>query len=121
VEVDLECPPERFERIVDALREAGINVTEADAEQYSEEVSVVLVGHLVDTDLSDTLSRIEGASAASLLDLSLSAPSGTADVSSARLRLAAREGGVEAALETVRGLAAEKDLLVIEPLTEGST
>jgi ACT domain-containing protein len=120
VEIDLECPPERFERIVDALRAEGINVIQTDAEHYGEEVSVVLVGHLVDTDLSDTLSRIEETTAASLLDLSLSAPAGTDGVSSARLRLAAREGGADAALETVREIAAEKELDVIEPLTEGA-
>jgi ACT domain-containing protein len=120
VEIDLECPPDRFEAIVDALRSEGVNVIQAGAERYGEEVSILLVGHLVDTDLSDTLRRIEECSSASLSDLSLNAPEGRDDVSSARLRLATRAGRTEDAIAVVREVAAEKDLHVVEPLTEGS-
>jgi len=119
VEVDLEATPERFDAIVDALRDAGINVIQAGAHHYSESLNVILTGHLVDTDLSNTLSRIQESTEANVTDLSLSAPEGTADVSSARLRLATEEGEAGATLATVREIAAEKDLRVIEPLTGG--
>ncbi|MDS0297628.1 amino acid-binding protein [Halogeometricum sp. S1BR25-6] len=118
VEVDLECLPERFETIVDALRSEGVNVIQAGAEHYGETLTVLLVGHLVDTDLSDTLRRIEQCSSASLTNVSLSAPEGRDDVSSASLRLATHTGRTEDALEVVRDVAAEKDLHVVEPLTE---
>ncbi|RDI71545.1 amino acid-binding protein [Halopelagius longus] len=120
VEVDLECPPDRFDTIVDALRSEGVNVIQAGAERYGEELSVVLIGHLVDTDLSDTLRRIEECSSASVSDISLNAPEGREDVSSARLRLATRAGETQAAIDAVRTIADEKDLHVVEPLTEGS-
>jgi ACT domain-containing protein len=119
VEVDVECPPGRFELIVEALRAEGINVIQAGAERYGEEATVLLIGHLIDTDLSDTLQRIEACTDASIDDFSLSAPRGTDEVSSARVRLATRSGRTEQALETVRELAAEKDLRVVVPL-EGS-
>ncbi|SFF83399.1 ACT domain-containing protein [Halopelagius inordinatus] len=120
VEVDLECPPDRFETIVEALRNEGVNVIQAGAERYGEELSVVLIGHLVDTDLSDTLRRIEECSSASVSDISLNAPEGREDVSSARLRLATRAGETEAAIDAVRTIADEKELHVVEPLTEGT-
>jgi len=69
VEVDLECAPHRFEQIVAALRDAGVAVIAADAERYGEAITVLLVGDLVDTDLSDTLSRLEACSSASVADL----------------------------------------------------
>jgi ACT domain-containing protein len=116
VEVDLECPPDRFEAIVEALREAGVNVMEADTERYTEGLSVVLVGHLIQTDLSDTLSRLEDCANASVVDVSLSAPDGTDEVSSARIRLAATRGNTEEALTAVREVAADKDLRIVEPL-----
>jgi ACT domain-containing protein len=119
VEVDLEATPERFDDIVDALREGGINVIQAGAQQYSEALTVVLSGHIVDTDLSDTLSQISEATNATVTDLSLSAPEGTEDVSSARLRLAAQEGSTQATLAAVREIADKKDLRVIEPLAGG--
>ena len=119
VEVDLEAPPEKFENVVDALREAGINVIQAGAERYSEEFAVVLVGHLVNTDLSNTLSRIQESSGASVQDFSLSAPKGEEGVSSARLRLAAETGKTETVLDAVRAIADEKELRVVEPLPPG--
>ncbi|MFB6266569.1 MAG: amino acid-binding protein [Halodesulfurarchaeum sp.] len=116
VEIDLECPPGRFDAIIDALRDRGINVMQAGAERYGEELSVLLVGHVIDTDLSDTVDRIEESPHATVVDLSLAGEPGTDHVSSARFRLAAEEGSVTAALETVREIAAEKDLRVVEPL-----
>jgi ACT domain-containing protein len=118
VEVDLEATPERFETIVTALREAGVNVIRAGAERYGEELTVILVGDLVETDLSDTLSRVECASA-SVADVALSAPAGTDEPSSARLRLATETGQRERVLDTVREVADEKDVLLIEPLAGG--
>ena len=115
VEIDLEAPPERFDAIVASLRDAGVNVIQAGAERYGEEVVVLLVGDLVDTDLSDTLSRIEACSTATVVDFSLSAPSG-ADQASARLRLAAERGTAADALAAVRDVASGKAVRVIEPV-----
>lgn len=119
VEVDLEATPERFDDIVEALRDAGVNVIQAGAERYSEELTVILVGQLVQTDLSDTLSAIQDGTDASVTDVSLSAPEGTDNGASARLRLATQSGETETVLSSVRSVAAEKDLRVIEPLTGG--
>lgn len=118
VEVDLECPPDRFDTIVSALRDAGVNVIQAGAERYGEEVSVLLVGHVVETDLSETLSAVESNAEATVSDLSLSAPGGTSDVSSARLRLATEAGNTGEVVAAVREVAERKDLRVVEPLTE---
>ena len=119
VEVDMEATPERFEGIVEALRDAGVNVIRAGSEQYSEELVVLLVGHLVDTDLSDTLSRIEDCGNASIDDVALSAPDGTDELSSARVRMDTHAGAVEETLDTVRAVADRKGLHVVEPLAEG--
>ena len=118
VEVDLESPPDRFEIIVGALRDAGVNVIQAGAERYSEEIMVMLVGDVIDTDLSDTIDRIEACDRAVVTDLALSAPSGTEDIASARLRLATEAGRTADALAIVRDIASEKGLRVVEPLTK---
>jgi len=118
VEVDLEATPERFETVVEALRETGVNVIQAGQERYSEEVTVLLVGHLVDTDLSDTLSQLRAENGA-VSDVALSAPEGADGESSARVRLKTDQGAVEETLQAVRSVAAQKDLRVIEPLAAG--
>lgn len=120
VEVDLEATPDRFERIIDDLRAAGINVTRAGAERYSEELTVVLSGDVIDSDLSDTLSRIRESTSATVTDVAVAAPEGTAAASSARLGVSAEAGTTEAVLERLRGIAAEKELTLVEPLPGGS-
>ncbi|MFB6252383.1 MAG: amino acid-binding protein [Halobellus sp.] len=120
VEVDVEATPDRFDAIVTALRDEGVNVVQAGAEHYAEEVVVLLVGHLVDTDLSDTLRRIEDCPAASIDDFSLNAPAGRSDTSSARLRMATRAGEATTALSIVHEIADEKELQVVEPLAGGA-
>ncbi|WP_096389865.1 amino acid-binding protein [Halopenitus persicus] len=117
VEVDIEATPDRFEKIVDALHEAGINVVQAGTERYSEALTIVLSGHVIETDLSDTLERIQASANATVTDVSLSAPEGTADTSSARLQIAAESGATGTVLAGVREVADEKDLRLIEPLT----
>ncbi|WP_418281408.1 amino acid-binding protein [Halorubrum sp. DTA98] len=117
VEVDFEATDDRFDGIVEALRAEGVNVMQAGTEEYAEELTIVLFGHLIDTDLSDTLTRIEECASASVADVSLAAPQGTEEASSARLRLEARAGETSTALSAVRSLADEKGLRMIEPLT----
>ena len=116
VEIDFECPPDRFSTIVDALRDSRVNVIQAGTERYGESLTLLLVGDLVETDLSDTLSRLERCSSATLTDFELSATEGMEDTSSARLRLAVEAGHAEAALGVARDLADEKGLHLIPPL-----
>lgn len=117
VTVEFRCPPSRFTAIVDALETAGIAVVQADSEVYAGRLTVLLVGHVVG-DLSATLSEVERAPAASVVDLSLSASEGTSDVSVARLRLAVSpaNGGASEALSAVRDAADRRNLRTIAPV-----
>jgi ACT domain-containing protein len=119
VEVDVECHPDQFEVIVGALREAGINVIQAGAERYSDHVTVLLTGPLIETDLSETLHTIEAKADASVTDIALAASEGTEDSASARLRLATDTEHVDEALAAVRAVAETKGFQVVEPLTDG--
>lgn len=116
VEVDLECDPDQFDRIVAEVRDAGVTVTRAGEERYGESLMVVVYGDVVETDLSETLTRIQSVSGVDVTEVVLNAPEGTADQSSVRLKLATRVGDAETALRAVRGVAAEKSLGVVEPV-----
>ena len=116
VEIDLECAPQQFEGIVEALRDHGINVIKADAEHFGEEISVLLIGHLIAEDLSDTIEQIEERSPASVVDLSLASQTNSERVTSGRFRLATEAGTREETLDAVRGIAEEKNLRFVEPL-----
>ncbi len=118
VEIDLKCPPARFEAILSDLRDAGVTIVSADAEAYADDVVVILVGHLIDTDLSETLQDLQDHADATVADVALTAPeAGSSErPSSARVHLRAREGCTDHALDAVREVAEGKNLDVIEPL-----
>lgn len=122
IEVDIEATPERFEAIIDALHDADINIVQAGAERYSKNLTVILSGHLIDTDLSDTINRIQTETNTTVTDVTLFAPEGTGDISSARLQMAIAAGQKDATIESIRNMAADKDLRIFEPLImEGET
>lgn len=115
VEIDVECHPDRIEDIVEGLRSAGVNVVKAGEERYNDQVSVLLIGDLIATDLSDTISQIDDHAGVSVTDLSMSAPEGTDDTASARLRIGTDRDRPRAVLEYVHEVADGKGLTVVEP------
>ncbi|MFB6093442.1 MAG: amino acid-binding protein [Halanaeroarchaeum sp.] len=116
VEIDLEATPRQFEAIIGALRDRGVNVIRAGTERYGEQITLMLVGHLIETDLSDTIERLEADDHASVVDFSLSGAVGTDHVTTARLRIATDAERAADAIANVREVADAKDLRVIEPL-----
>lgn len=115
VEVDVECVPDKFDEIVAALRAAGVTVMEAGEGRYSESITLILVGHLVESDLSDTIMRLDGCPNSTVRDVDLATPADRDEVSSARVRLAVDRAGLDETMQGVRELADEKALHVIEP------
>lgn len=119
VEVDVECPPDRFERIVDALTESDVAVVRAGSDRYDTVLTVLFVGDVIGADLSETLARIEECGGATVDDVAVAARRDSEAAASARLRLAVQTERVDETLTAVRELADEKELRVVEPLTTG--
>lgn len=98
------------------LKESGISVVRAGEDRFIEAVSVVLVGHVLDSDLGDTINRIDSTGFAEVMDLSLSM-TGVDEPSSAFLKIQATgKAEIQKALSVLREVGAEKKLLVIEPI-----
>lgn len=121
IEVDIKATPDRFEKIVEELQEVGINVIRAGTERYSERLTILASGHIINTDLSDTLTRVQHTSNASVTNVSLSAPKGTTDISNARIELAVETGAIDQVLEDIREISREKELDIVEPLRRGNS
>ena len=119
IEVDMEATPDRFEKIVDGLGEVGINVIRAGTERYGEGLTILLSGHIINTDLSDTIMRIQQTANAKVANVSLNAPRGRGDTSSARIELAVETGETRKVLANIREIAEEKELDIVEPVTRG--
>lgn len=119
VEVDLAATEEQFDAIVTALRDTDVSVIRAGSQRYTEELTAILFGQGIDSDLSETLSSIEQLTAATVRDVILAAPEGTGGLSSARIHLATETDKTAETLATLQEIGAQSGLSVVEPLTGG--
>ena len=118
VQIMLDLPDSKLETLVEALKIQGINVVRIGEERLLIRRSIILIGHIMHTDLTDTVDRIDSSGLAEVAELGLVMPA-INEPSSAKITLkSASVGEMARALELLRTIAGEKDLLVIEPLEE---
>jgi len=116
VRLVVETDRSKLDTIKNQLKNSGISVVRAGEDRFIEAVSVVLVGHVLDSDLGDTVSRIDSTGFAEVMDLALTMP-GVNEPSSAYLKIRATgKTEIQKALGILREVAREKKLLVIEPI-----
>lgn len=116
VRLVVEVDRSKLDPIKTQLKESGITVVRAGEERFIEAVSVVLVGHVLDSDLGDTINRIDSTGFAEVVDLALTMP-GVDEPSSAYLKIRATgKTEIQKALTILREIGREKKLLVIEPI-----
>ncbi|MGA9141623.1 MAG: amino acid-binding protein [Methanocella sp.] len=109
-----------FEGSLDALKfsleSRDIKIARVNEAKLLEHRTVLIVGHIIHSDIRDTIDQIDRTGYAEVVDLAMSMP-GISLKSSARIGISA-EGKEEArkAMNLMREIARKKDLLVIEPI-----
>ncbi|MGA9097841.1 MAG: amino acid-binding protein [Methanotrichaceae archaeon] len=112
----VEMDRSKLDIVKTQLKNSGIAVVRAGEDRFIEAVSVVLVGHIINSDLGDTIRRIDSTGFAEVMDLALSMP-GIDEPSSAYLKIRATgKAEIQKSLMMLREIGAEKKLLVIEPI-----
>lgn len=118
VQIVLELPEGRLDDLVTMLKKQGVHIQRIGEERLLYQRTVILIGHLMHTDLSDTVDRIDSTGFAEVSELSMSMPA-VNERSSSRLTIkSVTKDDMEAAVAILRTVAKEKDLLLIEPLEE---
>jgi ACT domain-containing protein len=106
----------RLNRILATLRNMGVRITRVGEREGMVKRTVLLIGHIIHTDIRDTIDRINALRGVRVSDLSL-AMGAMGEESSARMTIAAdNEECVRRALQRLEGIAAEKKLLMITSL-----
>ena len=82
------------------------------------ECTLIMIGHLMHTDLSDTVDQIDRTGSAEVTELSLVMPAIDAP-SSARITIrSTTRAEMKRAIRILSAVAKQKDLLIIEPLED---
>ena len=116
VEVVIEIPPEMLDGLIARLRERGINVLRLGEERMGYRQSVILIGHLVHTDLGDTVDRIDKTGFAEVTQMNLAMPAINARTSAQFVIKSITREHMQQALQILREVARQKEFLLIEPL-----
>ncbi len=74
VQIVLELPEGRLDRLVALLKEQGVHIQRIGEERLLYERTVILIGHLMHTDLSDTVDQIDSTGFAEVSELAMSMP-----------------------------------------------
>jgi ACT domain-containing protein len=120
VQIVLELPEGRLDDLVTLLKKQGIHIQRIGEERLLYRRTVILIGHLMHTDLSDTVDRIDSTGFAEVSELSMSMPA-VNERSSSRLTIkSVSRRDMEEAIAILRTVARQKDLLLIEPLEESA-
>jgi ACT domain-containing protein len=116
VEIMLELPDGTLDRLVELIKNQGVNVLRINEERLLIRHSVILIGHLMHTDLSDTVDRIDTTGFAEVAELAMKMPAIDEPSSSMITIKTANVEDMKRALEILRDIAHQKNIHVIEPL-----
>jgi ACT domain-containing protein len=118
VQIVLELPEQRISDLLALIRAQGVNVVRIGKERLLYKQTVIMIGHIMHTDLGDTVDRIDCTGFAEVTELNMVMPA-INEPSSARMVIrSVNRNEMEQALGILRGVAKEKNLLIIEPLEE---
>ncbi|HLB70142.1 MAG: amino acid-binding protein [Candidatus Methanoperedens sp.] len=116
VQITFEIDQRVLNELIERLEKSGVRVARVGEERLRSSVSVVLIGHIVHSDIGDTIEKIDSTGFAEVVDLSLAMPAINRTSSSYLVINAVGEKELKKALEILREVSKKKDLLMIEPI-----
>lgn len=113
IQLVLEIEERRLDRLVETLKARSVNVVRIGKERLKESIVVLLIGHIVHTDIRETIDSIDSTGFAEVVELSLSMP-GVDKKSSASVTLSAiGKEELKEALSILEHTANKKGIMVI--------
>lgn len=114
----LEMPEGKMPELTELFKQEGVNILRINEERLLLRKSVILIGHLLHTDLGDTVDQIDGTGFAEVEELSMIMPT-VNDPTSAKMTINSENlENLENAMAILKKTAEDKNILVIEPLEE---
>ncbi len=118
VQIVVEISEPRLNELITLFRDRGVKILRIGKDRLLYKQSVIIIGHLMHTNISDTVDRIDCTGYAEVTELDMVMPA-INERSSARLSIkAVSKPDMENALDILHEVAREKNLLIIEPIEE---
>lgn len=111
VQITLEGEQQNLNKVIDKLTEMGITILELDGVVRKEKITSILIGHVIDSDIKDTMDKINNLKGVSVVNLEVKLV-GELE-SSAMIVVEADFGKKPVVLNKIQEISIEKDLLVV--------
>jgi len=116
IELVIDIEERKLDGLLEQLKERGVSVVRTGKERLKESIVVLLIGHIVHSDIRETIDSIDRTGFAEVIGLSLSMP-GVDEESSASVTISAiGKKELDEALAILERTANEKGILVISPI-----
>ena len=116
VQIVFEIDEAKRQLLIDELEKSDIAVASIDENPLIERESVILIGHIIHTDIKDTIDCIDRTGFAEVTDISIAMPEIEGESSAYMLIEAVGKSELAEAVDLLKEIADQKDLLVIEPV-----
>lgn len=116
VEITIQIDGKRVNDLIEAIRKNGVIVRSYNEVRLTATTSLLLIGHIIHTDLGDTINRIDSTGFAEVVDMHISMPQLNQPSTAMVTISATNEEKLKRAIEILKDICKEKDITVIEPL-----
>ncbi|WOF17304.1 amino acid-binding protein [Methanoplanus sp. FWC-SCC4] len=116
VQIWLELPEGKLNSLIETLKENDVSILRVGEERFIIRKSVIIIGHLMHTDLSDTVDRIDGTGYAEVGELSMVMPAINEPTSAKMTIKSDSVQDIDRAMAILQEVAEQKGFLIIEPL-----
>ncbi len=105
-----------LDKILDEIKDVGARIARVGEEEVAAKSVNLLVGDIIQTDVRDTVERLNSVEGARVSDLSLAVGESGGESSARIIIEATSQENLHSALSKLKEVSEEKDLLLIEPL-----
>jgi len=118
VQIVFDVEESKLAMLLRRLRERGITVVRVGTERLKEAALVLLIGHIVRSDVKELIDAVDKTGFAEVVELFLSMPA-IEEKSAATLTIrAVGRDELERALKILEGIARDKGILVVRPIED---
>ena len=111
IQITLEGDQNNLNKVIEKLIEMGITILEIDGVVRKEKLTTLLIGHVIDTNIKDTMDKINQLSGVSIVDFEVKL-TGESE-SSAKFVLESDFNMKDKVNEKINEIASEKNLLMV--------
>jgi len=118
VQVVLELPDPKLSELIEILKRRGVRIQRIGKERLIHTRSLIMIGHIMHTDLTDTVDQIDRTGYAEVAELHMVMPA-INEPSTARITIkSANAEDMDRAVEVLRMVGTRKEITIIEPVEE---